>query len=61
MGNRFRRFIDSADLESAFQEVIEIAPAATPGIKHTHPGNEATLQQLIEQIDVEVAEPVIEI
>jgi len=48
LGNRFRRFIDSANFETALQEVIEIAPAATPGVKHTHPGNEAALQQLIE-------------
>ena len=44
------------DVEAFAQEVHEIATAAAAGIEHAHARPDAAAQQLIEQVDVDVAE-----
>ncbi len=56
-----RRLIDAARIESAPEKIDEIAAAATAGIKHPHLGRDSTLEELVEQINVDAAELFLEI
>src|SRR5688572_7559910 len=49
--------IDAVTVESTAQEVHEIAPVAAACVEHTPPRIEAPSEDLIEQVDVDLAEP----
>jgi hypothetical protein len=43
-------------IEAVAQEIRQVAPCATPGIEYTPAAVEAAAKELIEQIDVDLAE-----
>jgi hypothetical protein len=55
------RLIDAADFVTLSQKVDEITTSAAARVEHAHPTSEATLQELVEQIDVDAAEPLLQI
>ena len=51
-----RVLVHGVDVEAFAQEVHEIATAAAAGIEQAHARPDATAEQLIEQVDVDVPE-----
>ncbi len=58
-GSRIR--IDGVDVEAAAQKVDQIAAASAPGVENAGGGRDTAAQQLIEQVDVDVAEVIAEV
>ena len=48
--------IGGKDFKAVPEQVYEIAAGTAPGIEDTHPGGDAPAEELIEQVDVDVAE-----
>ena len=48
--------IARGDVEAVREQVDEVAPVAAAGVEHAHAGRDPPAQQLVEQIDVDVAE-----
>ena len=48
--------IVAAHVVALAQQIDEIAAAAAAGVEHAHAGRDAAAQQLIEHVDVDVAE-----
>src|SRR5580765_2710354 len=61
LGNRGARFVDRKNLHATPEQIDEITPRATAGIQHPHPRNDSPLQQLIEQVNVDGAKPLLKI
>ncbi len=59
MGNGFARLINSADPVSTPQEIEKIPATPAAGIEHLHLRSEAALQELVEQVDVYLPEPLL--
>ena len=55
-GNRPPDRVDAEDVVAVPEEVDEIAPAAAAGIDDTHAGRDSSTQELIEEVDVDLAE-----
>jgi hypothetical protein len=55
--DRGRLGVDREHLESLRQEVRQVPPPAASGIEHPRPGIEPPPRKLVEQVDVDVAEP----
>ena len=58
--NRIRVGVIAADVEAFPEQIHEIAAAAASGIEHAHARGDASAQQLIEHVDVDVAELVLQ-
>ena len=56
-----RVLVHGVDVEALAQQVDEIASAATAGVEHAHARADPAAQQLVEQVDVDVAELRLEI
>jgi hypothetical protein len=54
--NGRRVLIDAVAVEPALQQIDQISSVAAAGVEDTRPRVEASAQQLIEEIDVDVAE-----
>jgi HAE1 family hydrophobic/amphiphilic exporter-1 len=52
--------IDGANIETVAQEIGKIPPRAATGVEDPHSGREATLQELVEQVDVDLAEELLQ-
>ena len=50
------RFVHRKNFKAAPEQIDEIAARATTGIEHSHPRNDSPLQELIEKVNVDVAE-----
>ena len=57
--NRTDRVIYGEDFEAAAKQIDQIASSATPRVEHAHSRRNASLQKLIEQINVDAAEPLL--
>src|SRR5262249_17426803 len=49
-------FVDAPDIEARAHEEDEVAPGAAPGVEHLHATGDPAAEQLIEQVDVDIAE-----
>jgi hypothetical protein len=56
-GDRLGVRVDGMDVEPVRQEIWKVASGAASGFEHTPPGVETTAHELIEEVDVDVAEP----
>ena len=54
--NRGRILIHSKHFVTGSQEVDEIATRSTPDVEHTHPWHDASAEQLIEEVDIDLTE-----
>ena len=60
LGDRGRIAVIAADVVALAEQIDKIAPAAATGIKDAHAASDASSQQLIENVDVDVAELVLQ-
>ena len=55
------RFVDAANVVATPEEINKVPSGPTTGIQNSHPWSEPTLQELIEQVDVDASEPLLQI
>ena len=55
--SRPRIGVNTEDLESRLQQIVEVPTGPASSIQNAHPRRDSTAQQLVEQIDVDCVEP----
>src|SRR5687767_4559243 len=58
---RLRRFIHTKDLVPTSEKVDKIPPRPAPRIQHPHARHKPTLQQLVEDVDINPTKPLLKI
>jgi hypothetical protein len=53
--------IDPMHIETRAQQINQITAISASGIHHPHPAGNPSLQELIEEIDIDVAKLIVEI
>src|SRR5688572_4242474 len=55
------RFVNCKNLVSTFQKIDKVSTRTTSSVEYTHSRNQSTLQQLVKQVDVYTAKPLLKI
>ena len=61
LGGGSAGFVYTKNFKAALQQVDEVPPGSTTRVQHPHSRNDSSLQELIEQINVDAAKPFLEI